>query len=436
MRIFLEIWSGRLVSQLTSEAVAFAVGIWLFQQTGTALDFTLLLLFNSLPQCLVAPFAGVLVDRLHRGRLLVWSDCGNALSSLLLLVLVGADLLRPDLLYGLVVVGACLRAVHIPAWQALTAEIIPSKDLPRATGLNQLVPALGLVLGPLLGSLLLHHIGLAGVVLCDGAGFLFAALVLLRLPRRKQAEQHPRETMSLATLSAGGSWLLGRPALVMLLVFFAAVNGAGVMGTALVTPYLLSFTDASGLAFVAASGGCGMIAGSLWVAVRNGFTRKIRAILLLLLVNGAANGFIGRFPHVPLTAVSAFVGAAAFAALNASAYAVWLERVPKKLQGRVFSIATALATITMPPAYAVSGWLVDTVLNPWIASLPATFWWLGDGPARGIGVMWMGAGMLIVFLALAGSFLPLLWDLENQPSPIPQESRSTLRDSNPTNQAT
>ena len=92
MRTFLTIWTGQFISMLGSGLTSFAIGVWIFQQTGQAMPFALTVLFGNLPGLLLLPLAGSLADRWNRKALMILADSGNALTTLgLFILLLGAS---------------------------------------------------------------------------------------------------------------------------------------------------------------------------------------------------------------------------------------------------------------------------------------------------------------------------------------------------------
>ena len=71
MKAFLPIWFGQLVSTLGSGLTGFALGVWVFERTGSATQFSLVLLATTLPRVLLSPVAGVVADRWNRRKLIV-----------------------------------------------------------------------------------------------------------------------------------------------------------------------------------------------------------------------------------------------------------------------------------------------------------------------------------------------------------------------------
>ncbi len=78
MRTFFVIWSGQLVSTIGSGLTGFALGVWIYQQTRSTALFAISLLSQAVPNLLVTPFAGALVDRWDRRKAMMFSDAGRA----------------------------------------------------------------------------------------------------------------------------------------------------------------------------------------------------------------------------------------------------------------------------------------------------------------------------------------------------------------------
>lgn len=87
MRTFFIIWFGQLVSTFGSQMTGFALEIWAWKQTGQVTTLTLMAFVSLLPRILIAPIAGVIVDRYDRKRLMMIGDTVSIGTSLLLLLL-------------------------------------------------------------------------------------------------------------------------------------------------------------------------------------------------------------------------------------------------------------------------------------------------------------------------------------------------------------
>src|SRR5918912_2625121 len=85
------VWFGQLISSLGSGLTGFGLSVWLFQTTGSAVQFALNSFFYVLPLGLVQLVAGVLVDRHDRRRVLILCDTGQALATLVVALLLYID---------------------------------------------------------------------------------------------------------------------------------------------------------------------------------------------------------------------------------------------------------------------------------------------------------------------------------------------------------
>ena len=111
MRVFGWLWLGQSVSSFGSGLSAFAVGVWLFQKTGTVTPLALAVLFGTTPGILLAPLAGVAVDRYDRKRIILLSDGGQAVTALLLMVVM-SESVSAGAVYALLAISSAVGALQ------------------------------------------------------------------------------------------------------------------------------------------------------------------------------------------------------------------------------------------------------------------------------------------------------------------------------------
>ncbi|OLO37057.1 hypothetical protein BTR23_14070 [Alkalihalophilus pseudofirmus] len=87
-KIFTLIWIGQFISVIGTSLTSFALGFWVLTETGSVTKFSFIILASVLPTVLVSPFAGVIIDRFSRKKLMILSNCVAALSTVIILVLV------------------------------------------------------------------------------------------------------------------------------------------------------------------------------------------------------------------------------------------------------------------------------------------------------------------------------------------------------------
>ena len=154
-RTFAIIWSGQFFSILTSSLVNFAIIIWLSLQTGSAEILAFAAIAAMLPQSIIGPFTGALIDRGNRKLVMMLADTFIALCTLLLAVLFWLDLAELWQIFALLALRSVGSAFHMPAMQASVPLLAPAEQLTRIAGNNQIIASVSQIAGPALGAMLI-----------------------------------------------------------------------------------------------------------------------------------------------------------------------------------------------------------------------------------------------------------------------------------------
>jgi len=405
MRTFLTIWAGQVVSLIGSGMTGFALGVWIFQNTGEATPLVLVALFDSLPNFTLSPLVGALVDRYDRRTLMLIADSGAALVTLSLYLLFSNGLLELWHLYLAALTTSTLGIFQRLAYQASVAVLVPREHLSRANALVQTAESFSGIISPILGGLLFVAIGINGIFIVDFVTFLVAAgtLLIVRIPSPKSAEV--KRPSLLSDIRQGFDFLKERNGLVSLALFIAMLNALVSSCAVLITPMLLSFATPQVLGFVQAASSVGLLLGGIWISVWGGPKRKVLGICLAALGSGLGLAFTGVRQDPIWIAAGLFIFLFPITLINASIRAIVQTKVPATMQGRVFSLVFTLARLGVPLGLLAAGPLADQVFEPAMrigGGLAATFVGqvLGVGPGRGIGLMFVlaGLGMLVVTL--------------------------------------
>lgn len=432
MRTFSIVWLGQLVSLVGSSVTSFALGVWVYQLTGSATQFSLIAVCAVLPTILLAPLAGVLIDRYDRRRIMLLSDSGAALGTLSLLLLLLAGELELWHIYLLTTLSATFNGLQWPAYNAAITLLVPARQLGRANGMVLAGRAVAQLAAPLLGALLLQTVDLLGVVVIDLLTFCCALLSLLsvRFPHQPATRRDGEKQQSLWA-EALYSWiyLKARRGLLDLLVFFALANFIAGILQVLVTPLVLSFATATALATVLSVGGLGMLAGSVALSVWGGPRRAVNGVFGFMALCGLCALAAGLQASVWLIAVSACGFFFALPFINGCTQTIFQRKVDAAVQGRVFALNGAVASAAMPLAYLLAGPLADYLFEPLLladgplsASLGVP---LGVGPGRGIGLLFIVLGIAILALTLIAYRRPQLRGLEDELPDAPRVGAPT-----------
>ncbi|HSM02529.1 MAG TPA: MFS transporter [Acidimicrobiia bacterium] len=417
MRTFFTVWGGQLVSVVGTSLTAFGLQIWVYTETGSVTALAIASLFFALPSTLVAPFAGALVDRWDRRRVMLAADTAAGAATLVIAGLFIADSLAVWHVYALVGVGAIGNAFQNPAWLASIPLLVPKKQLGRANGLVQLNDGLSLVIAPALAGAILVTWGLGGVLVTDVATFLVAVgtLMMVRFPRPKGHGEMATGTLR-GDAAAGWHYIKDRPGLFGLLWVYAAVNFSLSFVNVLIIPMVLAFASEAAVGAVFSTVGIGAVIGSVAVSAWGGPTRRVRGTMVSIAIAGVAIAFAGFADSIAVIAIGGFLMMAVVPVANTASQVLWQTKVPPSVQGRVFAIRRMIASAISPLAIILAGPLADGVFEPLMAEggrlADSIGTIIGTGPGRGVALMFILSGILTALIAAIGYALPQIRNLE------------------------
>lgn len=418
-RTFVIIWLGQSISLIGSGLTGFALGVWVYQRTGSATQFTLIALATALPGIVFSPIAGALVDRWDRKWAMILSDTAAGLCTICLALLFWSSKLEVWHIYIIMAVSSAFSALQWPAYSAATTLLVSKANLGRASGMVQISEAVSQIASPAIAGALMGLIPVQGIFLIDFATLLFAIITLLivRIPKPPTTADGKLGQGSLLREAAfGWTYIRARPGLVGLLLFFTATNFAMSIANVLFTPMVLSFTTSTVLGVILSVAGVGMLAGSLTMSAWGGPKRRVYGILGSSLLMGIGAAAAGLQPNAWLFGVSAFLVFFTFPISNSCSQAIWQTKTAPDVQGRVFSVRRMIAWASVPVSYLLAGPLADHVFNPLLVEggqlAGSVGQIIGVGEGRGIGLLYIILGFLILLTVVIAYRYPRLRQVE------------------------
>jgi MFS transporter, DHA3 family, macrolide efflux protein len=387
MKVFYRVWLGQLASLMGSAMTAFALGVWIYQETHSAALFSTLAIFTILPNLVFAPLAGVVADRWSRRQVMIVADSACAALSLLLAALLASGRLQFWHVCAINLASASLTLFHRTAYSASVATLVEEKQLGRANGLMQIAHASSQLLAPMLAGALLGLVDITGVVVIDLATFAFGVTTLYTVSFPKLESRTMRQRTFKQDLLQGWRYLRSQRGLVGLVIFSALINTLLSSAGVLLGPMILSFTTPAALGGVMTAAGLGMLAGGVLLAVWRGPRSPVVGVVAFSIVTAFWVTLAGLRPSVTLISIALFGALASLGMMNGCVQTVIQSVVPKDLHGRVMSVNGMLMRAAAPIGYLVAGPLAEHVLQP-LLSRPG-FWTntvgalIGTGPGRG-----------------------------------------------------
>lgn len=418
---FTIVWLGQIISVLASAMSQFGLTIFVFQKTESATALGLMQVFFITPFLIISPIAGVMVDRHNRKMMMMVSDLGAGLATIVILIFQSLGILEFWHLYFASVIYGLGMAFQWPAYSAAITTMVPKEQYGRANGMMSLIEAGPGVIAPLLAGALLPLIGLTGILFFDVVTFLIAigALMIVHIPQPPRTEEGAQGKGSVWKEAAYGfKYIFARPSLLGLQMIFFVGNLFAGIGFTLLAPMILSRTgnDSLMLGSAQTAGAVGGLIGGIIMSAWGGFKRRVHGVLLGWIITGVGMAIIGLAGGLPIWITGLVIAAIVGPLVNGSNQAIWQSKVAPDVQGRVFSARRLIAWFTNPISPIIAGTLADFVLEPQMrapGALSETFGWLvGIGPGAGMGLLIFFCGLLSVFVGLAGYFFPAIHNAE------------------------
>ncbi|MCM1297344.1 MAG: MFS transporter [Muribaculaceae bacterium] len=397
LKPYLLLWSTQTLSALGSGMTGYALVLWLYLRTGSALQTALLSVCTYAPYVLMSVFAGALSDRWSKKRTMLVCDLLAAASTVAVLALIVTDAMRPWHLYLLNALNGLMNTVQQPAAEVAATLLVPRELYQKTSGLRSFSQSLNSILTPVLATALFAFAGIGWVIAADlitfGAAFLTLWL-LIDIPENG-AEERSRETL-LASAGEGLGWLRRNPLILTLILFLAAINLVASTYDAVLPAMVLSKTGSEGaLGMVNACAGLATLAGSVLVTLLPAPRNRVRVICLTLLLSMSTENFILAFGRtVPVWCVGAVLGWLAIPLMNANLDVIFRTSIPLEMQGRVYACRNTLQFFTIPVGLLLGGALTDWVFEPLMAAQP------GDGLLISLFGAGRGAGAAMLFAVI------------------------------------
>ena len=398
---FFTIWGGQALSILGSQLVQFALIWYLTVQTGSATVLATATLVGMLPNVILGPFVGTLVDRWNRRSIMLIADSIVALATIVLVFLFVLDVVQVWHIYAVMFVRSLAGAFHSNAMSASTSLMVPVEHLTRIQGLNQMLNGgLNIVAAPL-GALLLGILPMQGILAIDVVTALTAILPLsfIKIPQPERIEQ-ARSTVW-QDFKAGLRYVLGWKGLLIVSLMTVGLNFTIIPAFSLLPLMVKDYFGGGAiqLSWVQAAMGIGMFLGGALLSVWGGFPRKILTSMLGLMGMGAGTLVLA---VAPSSAMFLAVGGALLVGVMTPItmgpfFAIIQSNVEPDMQARVFSLLSSVGTAMVPIGLIVAGPVSDQV---------------------GIQVWFLLGGSLCVLMGLAGLFNPVVMNIERKPGTV------------------
>jgi MFS family permease len=359
-------FSGQSVSLIGTWITRIATSWLVYRLTNSAFLLGLVGFCGQIPTLLLAPFAGVIVDRWDRHRILVWTQALSALQSLALAVFALSGAITVEWILALQVLQGVINAFDTPARQAFVVQMIEDRaDLPNAIALNSTMVNGSRIIGPSLGGIIIALVGEGWCFMIDAISYVavIASLLAMRVaatPPRASSESVIDE------LRTGYRYVTGFPPVRTALMLLAIVSAMGMPYTVLM-PVIASQVLHGGphtLGFLMTASGLGAVAGALYLASRSSVLGLGRVMVVATLAFGSGMIAFGLSRSLWLALLILPVAGGGFMIEMASTNTILQTITKEELRGRVMAFYTMAFLGTAPIGSLLAGIVASRIGAP------------------------------------------------------------------------
>ncbi len=397
LKKYIILWLSQSVSGLGSSMTGFALVLWAYEQSRSAMSVSMMSFCNYVPYIILSLFVGSYVDRHSKKAIMLVSDSIAAMGSTVVLAFLLMGRLEIWNIYVINAVIGITNAFQQPASAVATGRLVPKDKISNVSGMNSFSNNLIVVFNPMLAAFLFAAGGLPLILLIDLASFVFAFCVLLFFITIPEGAQDKAYSSPFAGIAEGFAFLKKEKGILYMMLTMALINFfSRLTYENILSPMILARSSGNSIALgiVNACMGAGGIAGGIIVSLKKESRHKAAAIY----VSAALSFLLGDLMMAVGKTVFWWSAAAVAASLPipfimANQNAILYRKIPSGLQGRVFAVRNAIQYGTIPFGIILGGYLADYVFEPFMDS--------GNGFAKILGTIvgnTAGSGMAAMFL--------------------------------------
>jgi len=351
-------FSGQLVSLVGTWMTNVATSWLVYRLTGSPFLLGAVSFASQIPNFVLGPVAGVLVDRWERRRVLVCTQVLAMLQSAALAALTLGHWITVVEVLFLAAVQGLINAFDMPARQAFVVEMIEDRaDLPNAIALNSSMFNAARLLGPSIGGVIIAAIGEGWCFAGDALSYVAVIAALLAMRVRPRPQRMRGDTRVAGELREGWRYVVGSPAIRAILILLGTVSLFG-MPYAVLMPVFASRVLHGGphtLGFLMAATGVGALVGAIYLATRTSVLGLGRRLPWMVSLFGAGLIAFSLSRWLWLSLVLLVFTGFGFMVQMASSNTLLQTLVDDDMRGRVMSFYTMAFMGTAPFGSLLAG---------------------------------------------------------------------------------
>lgn len=401
------------MSSIGGGLTSFGLGVYVFEQTGSAANMALITLLAFLPTLLLSVPAGVLADRYDRRLLMMLGDGCSAIGVLLILICMlrgGASL--TEICIG-VTISSVFSSLLEPAYRATVTDLLDAEEYSRASGMVSLAGSARYLISPVLAGALLTVSDIRLLLVLDIATFFLTVICTGVVRNGLAAKTAPEKEPLPAALRMGWQALTEKRGVFLLILLASVITCFMGAFQILAEPLILDFADSATLGIGETVCASGMLVSGLFLGARGIKKGYLKVLSASLAVAGIAMVMFGLKENIYLICAAGFLFFAMLPLANNCLDVLVRTNIADELQGRAWGFIGFLSQIGYVVAYSLAGVLADGIGER-----------LQIGVGRGAAAVIMASGVLLGIMALAIYPIKAVRELENETPKTGERSAS------------
>lgn len=402
-KTFIIFWFSQSISQLGSAMTSFALIIWVYTKTNSAMSMSLMAFCSYVPYIVVSLFSGEFIDKHKKKTIMLISDSIAAVCSLAIFLIWNMEVLEIWHIYIVNFVIGFMNSFQGPAQSVAIAKIVPYGKISQASGMDSFSANLINIVSPVLAPAIFSFGGLGVVIGVDLVTFIFAFITLfIFIDIPESLNKNGKGKSAFDGCKEGIYFLLKHKGLWYIVLTMAVMNFfSRLTYENILSPMILARSGGNSeiLGLVNASLGIGGILGGILVASNIKIKDNIKSIYISAAISFLFGDILMAIGQNGVSwCIAGVIASIPIPFIMAGERVILYKAIPEELQGKVFSVRNAVQYSTIPIGILLGGFLADYIFEPIMKSdkmIVSIFHNIvGQGSGSGMAVMFLCTGIL------------------------------------------
>ncbi|GLV64274.1 MFS transporter [Bacillus mycoides] len=370
----------KTVSISGSSIYSFALGLYVLQITGSALNFAITLILGTIPMIVMNPFAGVVADKVDKKKLVVCMDLLSGCLLITVYILSSYYGLNLFIIYTTTFLMTVFTTFFGIGLEAAKPNIVSKERLMSINSISKIIDSVSLILGPMLGGIVFAVFDIKIFIIINGISYILSGISILFIHFKLfefniNEECSKRRINFITDIKEGFSYLIEKESLKNTFSILISLNFFLGFAVTVPLPYIINTVlNLSSKQFGIIQGifPVGMIIGAILVKkITDRFSysyllKKLSSMLaVFMIISGIPVLFknieVNDFVYVITYCVVMFFLGLIIALIDIPLIYFMQKEIPDKYRGRVLSIGLSLGKMMQPIALAISGILLNYI---------------------------------------------------------------------------